>query len=78
MRPTVLMPLTLDLLPAGDVQCFGGDCYALAFGVPAALMIVALGECPSTCNVFQSDVIHIVVKVQTVTTQHCFLSLITK
>ncbi|KAM9347796.1 solute carrier family 15 member 2 [Symphorus nematophorus] len=26
----------------GDVQCFGGDCYALAFGVPAALMIVAL------------------------------------
>lgn len=31
---------------AGDVQCFGGDCYALAFGVPAALMVVALGECP--------------------------------
>ncbi|XP_018598531.2 solute carrier family 15 member 2-like isoform X1 [Scleropages formosus] len=26
----------------GDVQCFGGDCYALAFGVPAALMIIAL------------------------------------
>ncbi|MEE6508812.1 hypothetical protein FKM82_023091 [Ascaphus truei] len=26
----------------GDVQCFGGDCYALAFGVPAALMCVAL------------------------------------
>ncbi|KAM4698142.1 solute carrier family 15 member 2 isoform 2-T2 [Rhinophrynus dorsalis] len=26
----------------GDVQCFGGDCYALAFGVPAALMFVAL------------------------------------
>ncbi|XP_039186068.1 solute carrier family 15 member 2 isoform X1 [Crotalus tigris] len=26
----------------GSVQCFGGDCYALAFGVPAALMIVAL------------------------------------
>uniref|UniRef100_A0A8C7YGX4 Solute carrier family 15 member 2 n=1 Tax=Oryzias sinensis TaxID=183150 RepID=A0A8C7YGX4_9TELE len=26
----------------GDVKCFGGDCYALAFGVPAALMIVAL------------------------------------
>uniref|UniRef100_A0A4W4GQX9 Solute carrier family 15 member 2 n=1 Tax=Electrophorus electricus TaxID=8005 RepID=A0A4W4GQX9_ELEEL len=25
-----------------DVQCFGGDCYALAFGVPAALMLVAL------------------------------------
>ncbi|KAK2850152.1 hypothetical protein Q7C36_008935 [Tachysurus vachellii] len=26
----------------GDVQCFGGDCYALAFGVPAALMLTAL------------------------------------
>ncbi|CAL1581482.1 unnamed protein product [Knipowitschia caucasica] len=25
-----------------DVQCFGADCYALAFGVPAALMVVAL------------------------------------
>uniref|UniRef100_A0A8C5N7S2 Solute carrier family 15 member 2-like n=1 Tax=Gouania willdenowi TaxID=441366 RepID=A0A8C5N7S2_GOUWI len=25
-----------------DVQCFGDDCYALAFGVPAILMIVAL------------------------------------
>ncbi|KAJ0070046.1 hypothetical protein NL108_000310, partial [Boleophthalmus pectinirostris] len=25
-----------------DVQCFGDDCYALAFGVPAALMVVAL------------------------------------
>nr|XP_057937876.1 solute carrier family 15 member 2 isoform X1 [Doryrhamphus excisus] len=28
--------------PAGDVECFGGDCFALAFGVPAALMMVAL------------------------------------
>ncbi|XP_063790117.1 solute carrier family 15 member 2 [Pseudophryne corroboree] len=26
----------------GGVQCFGTDCYALAFGVPAALMFVAL------------------------------------
>ncbi|XP_064420000.1 solute carrier family 15 member 2 [Latimeria chalumnae] len=26
----------------GDVQCFGDDCYALAFGVPAALMVLAL------------------------------------
>nr|XP_023682684.1 solute carrier family 15 member 2-like isoform X1 [Paramormyrops kingsleyae]XP_023682685.1 solute carrier family 15 member 2-like isoform X1 [Paramormyrops kingsleyae]XP_023682686.1 solute carrier family 15 member 2-like isoform X1 [Paramormyrops kingsleyae]XP_023682688.1 solute carrier family 15 member 2-like isoform X1 [Paramormyrops kingsleyae] len=26
----------------GDVQCFEGDCYALAFGVPAALMLIAL------------------------------------
>ncbi|XP_043550452.1 solute carrier family 15 member 2 [Chiloscyllium plagiosum] len=25
-----------------EVQCFGGDCYALAFGVPAALMVIAL------------------------------------
>ncbi|XP_032880749.1 solute carrier family 15 member 2-like [Amblyraja radiata] len=24
-----------------DVKCFGGECYALAFGVPAALMVVA-------------------------------------
>ncbi|XP_078259419.1 solute carrier family 15 member 2 [Rhinoraja longicauda] len=24
-----------------DVECFGGECYALAFGVPAALMVVA-------------------------------------
>ena len=37
--------------PAGDVQCFGGDCYALAFGVPAALMVLALCECSSTCNI---------------------------
>ncbi|XP_014727244.1 PREDICTED: solute carrier family 15 member 2 isoform X1 [Sturnus vulgaris] len=26
----------------GDVKCFGEDCYALAFGVPAALMVLAL------------------------------------
>ncbi|XP_019409847.1 PREDICTED: solute carrier family 15 member 2 isoform X1 [Crocodylus porosus] len=26
----------------GDVKCFGGDCFALAFGVPAVLMILAL------------------------------------
>ncbi|XP_029461071.1 solute carrier family 15 member 2 isoform X2 [Rhinatrema bivittatum] len=26
----------------GDVKCFGSDCYALAFGVPALLMVVAL------------------------------------
>lgn len=29
----------------GDVQCFGGDCYALAFGVPGLLMVIALGKC---------------------------------
>uniref|UniRef100_A0A670YH42 Solute carrier family 15 member 2 n=1 Tax=Pseudonaja textilis TaxID=8673 RepID=A0A670YH42_PSETE len=34
---TILTPVL-----RGGVQCFGGDCYALAFGVPAALMIVAL------------------------------------
>uniref|UniRef100_A0A671XM38 Solute carrier family 15 member 2 n=1 Tax=Sparus aurata TaxID=8175 RepID=A0A671XM38_SPAAU len=34
---TVITPILRS-----DVQCFGGDCYALAFGVPAALMIVAL------------------------------------
>ncbi|KAI4805365.1 hypothetical protein KUCAC02_009987, partial [Chaenocephalus aceratus] len=34
---TVITPMLRS-----DVQCFGGDCYALAFGVPAALMIVAL------------------------------------
>uniref|UniRef100_A0A670K7Y1 Solute carrier family 15 member 2 n=1 Tax=Podarcis muralis TaxID=64176 RepID=A0A670K7Y1_PODMU len=32
----------LFLLLLGDVECFGGDCYALAFGVPAALMVIAL------------------------------------
>ncbi|XP_061465099.1 solute carrier family 15 member 2 isoform X2 [Rhineura floridana] len=26
----------------GNMECFGGDCYALAFGVPAALMVIAL------------------------------------
>ncbi|XP_061579061.1 solute carrier family 15 member 2 [Cololabis saira] len=34
---TVITPIL-----RGDVKCFGEDCYALAFGVPAALMIVAL------------------------------------
>ncbi|XP_046697991.1 solute carrier family 15 member 2-like [Silurus meridionalis] len=27
----------------GDLQCFGGDCYALVFGIDAALMVLALG-----------------------------------
>ncbi|KAG8522004.1 Solute carrier family 15 member 2 [Galemys pyrenaicus] len=26
----------------GDVKCFGDDCYALAFGVPGLLMVIAL------------------------------------
>ncbi|XP_068185617.1 solute carrier family 15 member 2 [Antennarius striatus] len=34
---TVITPMLRS-----DVQCFNADCYALAFGVPAALMIVAL------------------------------------
>ncbi|XP_071552704.1 solute carrier family 15 member 1 isoform X2 [Panulirus ornatus] len=34
---TFLTPVLRD-----DVQCFGDDCYALAFGVPAVLMFVAL------------------------------------
>uniref|UniRef100_H2Y7V4 Solute carrier family 15 member 2 n=1 Tax=Ciona savignyi TaxID=51511 RepID=H2Y7V4_CIOSA len=28
--------------PIIRVQCFGDDCYALAFGIPAALMVVAI------------------------------------
>lgn len=34
---TYTTPLLRD-----DVKCFGQDCYALAFGVPAVLMVVAL------------------------------------
>lgn len=52
----------VGFVPAGDVQCFGSDCYALAFGVPAALMVVSLCECASTSNIIQSHVIHAVVK----------------
>ena len=28
---------------SGDVSCFGQDCYMLAFGVPALLMILSIG-----------------------------------
>uniref|UniRef100_A0A8C7NU35 Solute carrier family 15 member 2 n=1 Tax=Oncorhynchus mykiss TaxID=8022 RepID=A0A8C7NU35_ONCMY len=38
---SVLSTLITPML-RGDVQCFGGDCYALAFGVPAILMVIAL------------------------------------
>ncbi|XP_068235050.1 solute carrier family 15 member 2 isoform X2 [Palaemon carinicauda] len=34
---TYTTPLLRD-----DVKCFGEDCYALAFGVPAVLMVIAL------------------------------------
>ena len=27
----------------GDLSCFGQDCYMLAFGVPALLMILSIG-----------------------------------
>ncbi|KAI5106746.1 solute carrier family 15 member 2 [Silurus meridionalis] len=30
-----------DLYPTGDLQCFGGDCYALVFGIDAALRVAA-------------------------------------
>uniref|UniRef100_A0A668ACW4 Solute carrier family 15 member 2 n=1 Tax=Myripristis murdjan TaxID=586833 RepID=A0A668ACW4_9TELE len=43
---SVLSTIITPMLRA-DVQCFGDDCYALAFGVPAVLMIIALGESPS-------------------------------
>ncbi|CAH1788218.1 unnamed protein product [Owenia fusiformis] len=38
---SVLSTFITPILRA-DVQCFGGDCYPLAFGVPTLLMIVAL------------------------------------
>ncbi|GCC30551.1 hypothetical protein chiPu_0009002 [Chiloscyllium punctatum] len=38
---SILIDVALLCFPA-EVQCFGGDCYALAFGVPAALMVIAL------------------------------------
>jgi len=36
--------LSLFITPffKGNVQCFGGPCYFLAFGVPAVLMVVAV------------------------------------
>ncbi|CAH1793140.1 unnamed protein product [Owenia fusiformis] len=37
-----LISMILTPILRGDVKCFGGDCYPLAFGVPAALMIVAI------------------------------------
>uniref|UniRef100_A0A8D0HQR7 Solute carrier family 15 member 2 n=1 Tax=Sphenodon punctatus TaxID=8508 RepID=A0A8D0HQR7_SPHPU len=39
---TLKCGICIGVLFVGDVQCFGGDCYALAFGVPAALMVIAL------------------------------------
>ena len=40
-----LFSTTLTPILRADVHCFGeNDCYSLAFGVPAALMIVATGK----------------------------------
>lgn len=36
--------ITFFKFSLGDVQCFGEDCYALAFGVPGLLMVIALGK----------------------------------
>ena len=36
--------MVLKLFILGDVSCFGHDCYVLAFGVPAVLMILSLGK----------------------------------
>ncbi|XP_062908586.1 solute carrier family 15 member 2 isoform X3 [Mobula hypostoma] len=38
---SLLSTIVTPILRA-DVTCFGGECYALAFGVPAALMVIAL------------------------------------
>ncbi|XP_026231342.1 solute carrier family 15 member 2 [Anabas testudineus] len=47
---TVITPIL-----RGDVQCFGGDCYALAFGVPAALMVVALVVFIAGCGLYKRN-----------------------
>ena len=38
-RNNLLSSITFDL---ADVNCFGYDCYPLAFGVPAILMVLSL------------------------------------
>ncbi|XP_015271097.1 PREDICTED: solute carrier family 15 member 2 isoform X1 [Gekko japonicus] len=37
-----LLSTFITPLLRGDVKCFGRDCFALAFGVPAILMVIAL------------------------------------
>ncbi|XP_066304808.1 solute carrier family 15 member 1-like [Branchiostoma lanceolatum] len=37
-----LLSLFLTPILRSDVQCYGGDCYPLAFGVPAVLMLAAV------------------------------------
>ena len=29
---------------AADVKCYGNECYPLAFGIPAALMVLATSQ----------------------------------
>ena len=45
--------------PVGDVQCFGKDCYALAFGVPGVLMLIALGKCSGARKLITTDAFHV-------------------
>ena len=42
MQDCVMMLRICFFFP-GDVSCFGQDCYMLAFGVPALLMILSIG-----------------------------------
>ena len=41
------------ILCSDDINCFGtGECFTLAFGVPAVLMILSLGK---TCGVWNGS-----------------------
>lgn len=42
LPPSQFIIFDLILAPTGDLQCFGRDCYPLAFGVPAVLMLIAI------------------------------------
>ncbi|XP_028409001.1 solute carrier family 15 member 2-like [Dendronephthya gigantea] len=37
-----LLSMIVTPVLRGDVSCFGNDCYSLAFGVPAGLMIISI------------------------------------
>ena len=43
MQNCVMMLRICFFFFPGDVSCFGQDCYMLAFGVPALLMILSIG-----------------------------------
>ncbi|XP_037546881.1 solute carrier family 15 member 2-like [Nematolebias whitei] len=51
---SLLSTLITPVLKEG-VGCFGEDCYALAFGVPAALMIVALAVFIAGSNLYKRN-----------------------